>query len=134
MTYRKLAFWCHKAPKQNIHGDHSPLDLHRHFQPANGDPLALRHAPTGLLHMSGRIAEVTADPFGHNTRRIQRDRKSLAETRWRTNMPPTTTMEMSDTTMITMVVTKVVVATGMSRMIIITVRMFQLHDRFFSGC
>jgi hypothetical protein len=49
-------------------------------------------------------------------------------------MPPTTTMEMSDTTMITMVVTKVVVATGMSRMIIITVRMFLLHDRFFSGC
>jgi hypothetical protein len=84
--------------------------------------------------MSGRIAEVTADPFGHNARRIQRDRKSLAETRWRTNMPPTTTMEMSDTTMITMVVTKVVVATGMSRMIIITVRMFLLHHRFFSGC
>jgi hypothetical protein len=52
-------------------------------------------------------------------------------------MPLTTTMEMSDTTMITMitmVVTKVVVATGMSRMIIITVRMFLLHDRFFSGC
>jgi hypothetical protein len=49
-------------------------------------------------------------------------------------MPPTTTMEMSDTTMITMVLTKVVVATGMSRMIIITVRMFLLHDRFFSGC
>jgi len=42
-------------------------------------------------------------------------------------------MEMSDTTMITMVVTKVVVATGMSRMIIITVRMFLLHHRFFSG-
>ena len=48
-------------------------------------------------------------------------------------MPPTTTMEISDTTMITMVVTKVV-ATGMSRMIIITVRMFLLHHRFFSGC
>jgi hypothetical protein len=45
-------------------------------------------------------------------------------------MPLTTTMEMSDTTMITMVV----VATGMSRMIIITVRMFLLHHRFFSGC
>jgi hypothetical protein len=27
-----------------------------------------------------------------------------------------------------------VVATGMSRMIIITVRMFLLHHRFFSGC
>jgi hypothetical protein len=40
---------------------------------------------------------------------------------------------MSDTTMITTVVTKVVVATGMSRMII-TVRMFLLHHRFFSGC
>jgi hypothetical protein len=49
-------------------------------------------------------------------------------------MPPTTTMEMSDTTMINMVVIKVVVATGMSRMIIITVRMFLLHYRFFSGC
>jgi hypothetical protein len=49
-------------------------------------------------------------------------------------MPPTTTMEMSDTTMITMAVTKVVVATGMSRMMIITVRMFLLHHRFFSGC
>lgn len=48
-------------------------------------------------------------------------------------MPPTTTMEISDTTMITMVVTKVV-ATGMSRMIIITVRMFLLHQRFFSEC
>ena len=43
-------------------------------------------------------------------------------------------MEMSDTTMITMVVTKVVVATGMSRMIIVTVPMFLLHHRFFSGC
>lgn len=49
-------------------------------------------------------------------------------------MPPTAAMEMSDTTMITMAVTKVVVATGMSRMIIITVRMFLLHYRFFSGC
>jgi len=40
-------------------------------------------------------------------------------------------MEMSDTTMITMVVTKVVVATGMSRMMNIPVRMFLLHHRFF---
>jgi hypothetical protein len=46
-------------------------------------------------------------------------------------MPSTTTMEMSDTTMITMAVTKVVVATGMSRMMIITVRIFLLHHRFF---
>jgi hypothetical protein len=61
MTYRKLAFWRHKAPKQNIHGDHSRRGLHRHFQPANGDPPALPHTPTGLLHMSGRIAEVTVD-------------------------------------------------------------------------
>jgi hypothetical protein len=80
--------------------------------------------------MSGRIAEVTADPL-----RLQRApyparsqkpcRNSLAR-----EHAPTTTMEMSDTTMITMVV----VATGMSWMIIIPVRMFLLHHRFFSGC
>src|ERR1700730_3154082 len=61
MIYRKQAFWRHKAPKQNIHGDHSPPWPLPPFQPANGDPLALRHAPIALLHMSGRIAEVTAE-------------------------------------------------------------------------
>jgi hypothetical protein len=96
--------------------------------------LALPHAPIGLLHMSGRIAEVTADPLRQQRAPYPARSQSLAETRWRTNMPPTITMEMSDTTMITMVVTKVVVATGMSRMIIITVRMFLLHHRFISGC
>jgi hypothetical protein len=42
-------------------------------------------------------------------------------------------MEISETTMVIMVATLVVVATGISMTIIITVRMFLLHHRFFSG-
>src|SRR5450631_895372 len=88
MSYRKLAFWRHKVPKQNIHGDHSPAwPLPPFSASQRQSACSPPRAPIGLLHMSGRIAEVTADPFGHNARRIQRDRKSLAETRWPTNMP-----------------------------------------------
>src|SRR3984893_15336458 len=56
MTYRKQVFWRHKAPKQNILGEPQPAWPP---PPVNGDPPALPHAPTGLLHMSGRIASAT---------------------------------------------------------------------------
>jgi hypothetical protein len=134
MTYRKLAFWRHKAPNHVIHGNRSTLGLHRHFQPAKGDPICLPHAPARFPHMSGRIAEVTEDPL-----RPQRAPYSMrSQTPCRNSLAhghaPTTMMEMSDTTMVIMVVTMVVVATGISITIIITVRMFLLHHRFFSGC
>ena len=135
MINRKQAFGRHKAPKQNIRGDRSSAvaSTANFSQPTAIRLLSATRAHWSPAHVRSNCRSNRRPPFGHNARRIQRDRKSLAETRWRTNMPPTTTMEISDTTMITMVVTKVV-ATGMSRMIIITVRMFLLHQRFFSEC